>query len=119
MQWRGLPYGECTWENFQDIFKAEGQQCVDQFQVPPFYAALMRWHCIDTHLASHDRCRPPKARASKARAGGKAMPSWVTVILSSGRSPCERMRQQAFVQMYHIMGVLCVNSRSGCAEFRE
>ncbi len=34
VQWKGLPYGECTWENFQDIFKAEGQHCVDQYQVP-------------------------------------------------------------------------------------
>ncbi|CAL8472046.1 g11588 [Coccomyxa elongata] len=32
VKWRGLPYGECTWETFQDIFKADGQQCIDQFQ---------------------------------------------------------------------------------------
>ncbi|EIE23598.1 hypothetical protein COCSUDRAFT_47361 [Coccomyxa subellipsoidea C-169] len=32
VKWKGLPYGECTWENFQDIFKAEGQHCVDQYQ---------------------------------------------------------------------------------------
>lgn len=33
VQWNGLPYGECTWESFQDISKAGGQHRIDEFQV--------------------------------------------------------------------------------------
>ena len=50
VQWKGLPYGECTWENFQDIFKADGQLCVDQFQVHLIYPLMSPWHCIANQL---------------------------------------------------------------------
>jgi hypothetical protein len=31
-QWVGLPYGECTWESFQDIARVNCQHRVDEFQ---------------------------------------------------------------------------------------
>ena len=33
LQWRGLPYGECTWEKYDDILKAGGPENVQQLKV--------------------------------------------------------------------------------------
>ena len=33
VKWRGLPYSETTWESIEDIHKAGGQDCIDEFQV--------------------------------------------------------------------------------------
>lgn len=33
LQWKGLPYGECTWEKYDDILKAGGPDNVQQLKV--------------------------------------------------------------------------------------
>lgn len=32
VQWRGLPYAECTWETLADITAAGGRPMIDEFQ---------------------------------------------------------------------------------------
>ncbi|KAK9824197.1 hypothetical protein WJX72_008454 [[Myrmecia] bisecta] len=32
VKWKGLPYGECTFETIQDIYKVNGQACIDAYQ---------------------------------------------------------------------------------------
>ena len=39
LQWKGLPYGECTWEKYDDILKAGGPECVQQLKV-----SGVTWH---------------------------------------------------------------------------
>ena len=33
LQWKGLPYGECTWETWEDVQRAGGYQAAQDFAV--------------------------------------------------------------------------------------
>ena len=40
LQWKGLPYGECTWEKYDDIHKVGGPECVQQLKVSTHTSAM-------------------------------------------------------------------------------
>lgn len=53
VQWRGLPYSECTWETPADIHNAGGQAQIDQFQARPCCRHLLRALVLTTRILSN------------------------------------------------------------------
>lgn len=46
LQWKGLPYGECTFETPQVIAQAGGQEALDQYEVTPAPYAELCYACM-------------------------------------------------------------------------
>ena len=85
LQWRGLPYGECTWEKYNDILKAGGPECVQQLKVShPVLSACASLACTDSAVMlsatlsrSLDMCLPADSADLSAPPISQKLPSSV------------------------------------------